>query len=297
MNRRIALPTMGIWLMPVAAEAHNAAGAIDWTFDPCVVTPLLLAAVAYAAGVSTVWRHAGFGRGARPWQTLCYAAGWLALAGALVSPLHAMGERLFSAHMVEHEIVMAVAAPLLVLARPASLFLWAWPSAWRPAIGGITRAPAWRVGWGAATSPAIATAMHGIAIWLWHVPMLFDLSITHVGVHRLQHLSFLLTALLFWWALLRNCGAGAAAWHLFATMTHSGLLGALLVFAPRVLYGAQTLHAPDWGLTPLEDQQLAGLIMWVPVGTIYAAAALLFTAQWIARSGTAWEPGDATHLR
>ena len=113
-------------------------------------------------------------------------------------------------------------------------------------------------------------------------------------MHRLQHLSFLLSALLFWWALLRRCSPGAAAAHLFATMTHTGLLGALLTFAPRVLYAVQTAHAPEWGLSPLQDQQLAGLIMWVPAGTIYAAAALGFAALWIHRSTAVWETGDAS---
>jgi cytochrome c oxidase assembly factor CtaG len=77
-------------------------------------------------------------------------------------------------------------------------------------------------------------------------------------------------------------------------MTHTSLLGALLTFAPRVLYGVQTMHAGDWGLTPLQDQQLAGLVMWVPAGTIYAGAALAFAALWIAGSVNAWEAGNAT---
>ena len=136
--------------------------------------------------------------------------------------------------------------------------------------------------------------LHGAAIWIWHAPVLFDAAVTHLVLHRLQHLSFLLTALLFWWALLRNCGAGAAAGHLFVTMTHTSLLGALLTFAPRVLYRVQTVHAGDWGLTPIQDQQLAGLVMWVPAGTIYAGAALGFAALWIARSANAWEAGNAT---
>ncbi len=266
---------------------------MGWNLDPWVVTPLLLAGGSYADGVTALWRRAGTGRGVRRWHVAAYASGWTALAGALLSPLHAMGEQLFTAHMVEHEIIMAVAAPLLILARPASVFLWAWPNSMRRSIGRATRRDPLRAAWALATAPVFATLLHGVAIWVWHVPVLFDAAVTHVALHRLQHLSFLLTALLFWWALLRNCGAGAAAGHLFITMTHTSLLGALLTFAPHVLYGVQTIHAERWGLTPLQDQQLAGLIMWVPAGTIYAGAALGFVALWIGRAAAASEASHA----
>jgi putative membrane protein len=101
-------------------------------------------------------------------------------------------------------------------------------------------------------------------------------------MHRLQHLSFFATALLFWWAVVWKSEYGAAAWHLFITMIHTGILGALMALSPRVLYAAQTASA--WGLTPLEDQQLAGMIMWVPAGTIYAAGALTMIALWVGSS-------------
>ena len=76
--------------------------------------------------------------------------------------------------------------------------------------------------------------------------------------------------MLFWWSVLRRSESGAGAWHLFITMLHTSALGALMALAPRVLYQAQTASALAFGLTPLQDQQLAGLIMWVPAGTIYA---------------------------
>jgi cytochrome c oxidase assembly factor CtaG len=91
---------------------------------------------------------------------------------------------------------------------------------------------------------------------------------------------------LFWWSVLRRSETGVAAWRLFITMLHTGVLGALMTLAPRVLYQPQTAAALEWGLTPLEDQQLAGLIMWVPAGTIYAGAALALTTIWIRQSGS-----------
>jgi putative membrane protein len=283
-------------LVPSLAHAHGSGAeqSIGWNLDPWVATPLLLAGGTYTMGVAALWRRAGTGRGVRRRHVAAYAGGWTALAGALLSPLHATGLQLFTAHMVEHEIVMAAAAPLLVLARPAAVFLWAWPTAMRRSFGRATRCDLLRAAWTLATAPIAATLLHGVAIWVWHVPVLFDAAVAHLALHRLQHLSFLLTALLFWWALLRNCGAGAAAGHLFITMTHTSLLGALLTFAPRVLYGVQTVHAGEWGLTPLQDQQLAGLIMWVPAGAIYAGAALCVAAVWISGSATAWDADNAT---
>lgn len=121
---------------PVAAHAHGDAEP-GWSFDPWVVIPLLTSGLLYAVGTSRLWRRAGIGRGIPAWQAISYFAGWLCLAGALVSPLHALGEHLFTAHMVEHEIIMACAAPLLALSRPVGRFSglcrvasaapWVWP--------------------------------------------------------------------------------------------------------------------------------------------------------------------------
>jgi cytochrome c oxidase assembly factor CtaG len=117
-----------IWLLllvPATARAHAEDGV--WTFDPWVVTPLLLSATMYGLGLVVLWRRTEIGRGIRRWQAACYGAGWLLLAVTLLSPLHWLGEQLFTAHMVEHELIMAVAAPLLALGRPIGAFLWALP--------------------------------------------------------------------------------------------------------------------------------------------------------------------------
>ena len=266
------------------ALAHGDHAVRVWTFDPVVLGLLLASAGLYGFGTLRLWRHAGRGRGVRHWQVLSYGGGWLLLAGALVSPLHWLGEHLFSAHMIEHEIVMAGAAPLLALSRPTSAFLWALPPALRRALGAAGRQPVVRRPWRWMTAPLSATLLHGAVIWLWHAPPLFEAAVRSEGLHRLQHLTFLLSALVFWWALFRRAEFGAAVLHLFATMIHMTLLGALITFAGRVLYVRQTGFAEYWELTPLEDQQLAGLIMWVPAGTVYAAAALAFAALWIHQS-------------
>ncbi len=147
--------------------------------------------------------------------------------------------------------------------------------------------------WTALTRPVTATVLHAVAIWVWHVPVFFDAAVMDVVVHRLQHLSFFLTAVLFWWAMLWRSDPGVAAGELFVTMIHTGILGALMTFAPRILYAAQTAEAAQWGLTRIEDQQLAGLVMWVPVGTVYAGAAIAFFARWVRRSSSSWRADDA----
>jgi cytochrome c oxidase assembly factor CtaG len=204
-----------------------------------------------------------------------------------------LGEHLFTFHMIEHEIVMAISAPLLVISRPVGTFLWSMPRHGRVAVGRFLRRRAVTAAWQWVSSGGNATLLHGVAIWAWHAPLLFDAAVVNVAMHRLQHLSFFLTAILFWWSVLRSSESGAAAWHLFITMLHTGILGALMALAPRVLYAAQTSTALEWGLTPLEDQQLAGLIMWVPAGTIYAGAALALTATWVRHSSDTGERRDA----
>jgi putative membrane protein len=273
-----------------AGEVHWLDFAVTWTFDPWVLTPLALSGALYTIGVARLWRQAGLGRGVRLWQAACFAAGWTLLFGALVAPLHWLGERLFTAHMVEHEILMVIAAPLLVAARPIGAILWAVPQAWRRASGGLTRAREVAAVWRLLTDPFVATVLHGIALWAWHIPALYDATLTSARLHWLQHVSFFATALLFWWSLVRGRGRerayGTAVLYLFATSLHSGFLGILLALARQPLYPLQTAAAREWGLTPLEDQQLAGLVMWVPGGLVYAAAALALAGIWIARSGS-----------
>jgi putative membrane protein len=254
-----------------------------WTLDPWIISPLAVAGLLYAMGSWRLRRRARSGP-AQYQRAIFYSAGWLTLAAALVSPLHWLGEHLFTFHMIEHEIVMAISAPLMVAARPVAALLWGLPRRIRRWLGRTMRAPMARRIWDWASGGAAATFLHALAIWAWHAPVLFDAAIDNVAMHRFQHLSFFLTAVLFWWSVLWRSDRGVAAWHLFITMLHTGALGALMALAPRVLYVMQTRTAHDWGLTPLEDQQLAGLMMWVPAGTIYAGAALIMMARWIAAS-------------
>jgi putative membrane protein len=259
-----------------------------WARDPFIIAGLALTAWLYWRGLRRVWRESTRGRKIRRWEAWAFAGGWLALFVALVSPLHPWGEVLFSAHMTQHEVLMLVAAPLLVLGRPLVPFIWALPARWRPAVGGLGKRRGMKALWRFLTNPLAAWALHAVALWVWHVPALFQATLRSDLVHTLQHLSFLGSALLFWWALVHGrrglMGYGAAVLYMFTTSVHSGVLGALITFAHSPWYPAYANSTTSWGLTPLEDQQLGGLIMWIPAGLVYIIAGLALMAGWMRES-------------
>ena len=251
-----------------------------WSFEPLVIISLTITAILFITGLYRLKR-----RSIRTWEALCFLGGWLALFIALVSPLHAWGRVLFSAHMSQHEVLMLVAAPLLVLGRPLIAFLWALPLSWSRGLGNFAKIVWINKLWRMLTIPLVAWLVHAIALWIWHIPALFEATLYSETVHTLQHLSFLLSALLFWWALIHGpqgaMGYGAAVLYLFTTSVHSGALGALITLAGSVWYPSYAPLTASWGLTPLEDQQLGGLIMWIPAGLVYVIAGLALFAGWL----------------
>jgi cytochrome c oxidase assembly factor CtaG len=205
-------------------------------------------------------------------------------------PIHTLGEMLFSVHMVEHELLMAAAAPLLVLGRPLIAFLWALPQPARRDLGSLSRGKAVHRVWLFATSAFVAWTIHAIALWIWHLPALFEAALANELVHSLQHLCFLGAALLYWTSLLHRRhdaeGRGVAVISLFATTLHSSILGALLTLGTVAWYPLYGGRSAAWGLTAIEDQQLAGLVMWVPGGLVYMGTALALAAMWLRESET-----------
>ncbi|WP_245444503.1 cytochrome c oxidase assembly protein [Microvirga sp. KLBC 81] len=272
-------------LMPTGpALAHGAAphGPEDlwhsWQADPWVTIPLAASSILFASGV---WRLRGsLGRllpGFGTVQVFCFFAGTALLAVALLSPLEGLSRSLLSAHMVQHILLIAVAPPLLVLGKPEVAWLWALPEEWRR---GMVRHRGMRSTLSflsPCARPVPAALIHMAILWIWHSPTLFDAAVASDGLHRLEHVLFFGTALLFWRAIIRaHAGREAAAAALIAcliTLLQSGLLSALLSFARDALY-----HTPDtanWGLTAVEDQQLAGAIMSLPMCAIYLISGLV----------------------
>jgi putative membrane protein len=274
-----ALPAGAAWGHTPAPE--SASTSMPWTWEPWVLVLLALSLGLYLAGLASLWRRAGEGRGIRRSHAAAFLAGWLALAAALVSPLDALGQSLFSAHMVQHEVLMVVAAPLLVIGRPLAVWIWGLPAAWRQPAARIARLPAVQGPWAVLTYAPAAWALHGIVLWAWHLPALFEAALHSTLVHTSQHLSFFFTALLFWWAPLGSrsqTGHGASMLYLFTTMVHTGALGALLTLSPTIWYPSYGSTAAALGVDPLEDQQLGGLVMWVPTGLAYLFAGIACAA-------------------
>jgi putative membrane protein len=248
---------------------------------------LLLPLAVYAAGVMRVWRAAGYGRGIRFLEAGAFAGGWLTALAAVSPPLDEWSEQSMAAHMVQHELLMVVAAPLIAISAPMVAALWAMPAGFRARTIDAVRRTGVSTTWTMVTSPAAVFLFYAAALWIWHIPVLYDLALAHEAVHVIQHLCFFATATVFWWGIAHGrhgrAGYGAAVIYVFATAVHGGLLGALLTVAPRVWY-APYLSAHPAGLTALEDQQLAGLLMWIPASLTFAAGGLALFAAWLRQS-------------
>jgi putative membrane protein len=247
-----------------AAQAHGSL----WTGDSAHA-PIWL-----AQGLFTVaWFSYGWGaarRAPRPARRALFHGGMLVAGVALFGPFDDWADSSTAWHMVQHMLLIVVVAPLLVLARPLAQ----WRAAWGPRAD-----PAWRAVLRLARQPMPCAMLHAAAIWIWHAPVPYMAAVQNTGWHVLEHASFLFTGWLFWWAVLRP-GRDAvlqAALALLFTVAHTGLLGALLTFARAPLYWSESRE--------LWDQQLAGLVMWVPGGTVYLAVAAWAGYRWLASAG------------
>jgi putative membrane protein len=259
---------------------------MSWNAEPLVLIPLMMALWLYGRGIRRLWARAGRGRGVPGVSVLWFATGQAVLVIALVSPLNALGGTLLSAHMAQHGLLIGVVPALLLLGRPGVAFAWALGGAWtwtaHPFAATLWRGLG-RLG-GALSRPLRAAALHGLLLWLWHAPALFEAAVAHHWLHALEHACFFVPALLFWRAVFdarTSQRAGPALAAAFVTFMHSGLLGGLITLAPRPLYSVYVAHSAIWGLTALDDQQLAGLLMWLPLGLPYLAAGLFLTSRLI----------------
>ncbi|MDP9019643.1 MAG: cytochrome c oxidase assembly protein [Actinomycetota bacterium] len=248
--------------------------------------PFELAVVAvaggYVLGLRRLWATAGQGRLVRPGQALAEMVGLGVVAVAVLSPLHAAGGARLSAHMVQHVLLVGVAAPLLALGAPLPTLLWALPARWRRRL-----LPWWRraasscagAGWARWTAGALVLQV--AAMWAWHAPVLYQAALASEALHALEHASFLLTAVVFWWAVAaarhRPVG-GAAVVAVFVGALPATALGALMTLAGRPWY---PIYAADPGAA-LEDQQIAGVVMWGFGGVAAVVATVVLFAAWLA---------------
>ncbi|HBY95970.1 MAG: cytochrome c oxidase assembly protein [Ardenticatenaceae bacterium] len=259
-----------------------------WEWEPSIVVGCVALLVGYLAALRF-----------RPTKAaLWFAGGLLVLLLALVSPLDTLGDTyLFSAHMVQHLLLVLIVPPLLLLGIPPSLAERAlqWPLAGR----------AERV----LGQPLVAWLVGIVAIWVWHAPALYNAALNSEAIHIAEHLCFLVSATIFWWPVLmplpgRRLAPLATLLYIVPAAMANTLLGILLAYSPLGLYpaylspedtlGILPLLRDSWGLSPKADQQLAGLLMWVPGGLVYLAALLGVLARWFGSPETDEEYGEAT---
>ncbi|HEY2594192.1 MAG TPA: cytochrome c oxidase assembly protein [Chloroflexota bacterium] len=254
-----------------------------WSLDPFVLLGVGLAAVLYARGWRYLRRHSR--HAATKARATAFGAGLGLILLALVSPIGTYDQDLFSLHMTEHLLLTVGAPPLLLLGGPLLALLWGLPDQERRGAGRWLRPGGWlfRVG-SALARPTVALAVFVTTFALWHVPALYDAAQGQTLVHYTEHAMFFTAALLFWWPVIhpgggaRSLGKLAAIAYVSIPMLEGTLIGALLTFAQRPFYTTY-LDAPRLtGLSPLDDQQLAGLIMWIPGGMVYGVAVLWLLA-------------------
>lgn len=273
------LPVLGLSV----ASGGPSLWSVPWSWEAAIVAPLGLLLWVYVSGAlrrgqfrSLRWRHASF------------AAGWLTLFLALTSPIHELGEQLFSAHMLQHEIMILLSAPLISASHPGATCLWAFAPRHRAHVGGWVHGVEKTAFVRLLTSPLSAWLLETAALWMWHIPALYDATLTSDWIHAAQHLSFFLTAVLFWSALYgvgrSAMSYGSGTFYVFAAAAQCSALGALLTFSSVLWYPSYATTTARWGLTALQDQQLGGVIMWVPSSVVFIIIGLALFARWLSES-------------
>ncbi|CAN5477804.1 hypothetical protein BH23CHL4_BH23CHL4_29900 [soil metagenome] len=274
----------------------------SWNLDVPVLAALVLATWIYLRGTGRLWERGGQGVGIARWQVVAFLGGVAVILMALISPLDALGAALFSAHMAQHMLLVLLAPLLLAASQPLLAALWALPPAQRRDLSrwwlgtGLLRR-----GWHALNHPLVVFSLFAFGLWMWHLPRLYDRALQSDLLHRLEHATFFGCAFLMWWCVLetgkrRGMSHPVAILLLFVSMIQSGALGVILTFGPRPLYEAHAPWVGAWGLTRLEDQQLAGVIMWIPMGTWLALTAFVLFGLWIRSASKSVERAEAPVL-
>jgi len=250
-----------------------------WDWEPSVVVGCAFLLIVYF-----MW--------ARPrilGKSVLYTTGVIVLLLALVSPIDTLSDNyLFSVHMIQHLLLILVVAPLMLLGLPRQT---AERIVGNPRLAGVERT---------FSHPLIAWTILAAALGLWHVPMFYNYALAHEGVHIFQHLSFLVAAVIFWWPILTPISelrltTGPAVLYLFLATIFNSLLGIIITFVPLGWYpayihpkdefGALSLIRNQWGISAAADQQLGGLLMWVPAGLIYFTIIVLLVVRWQSQDG------------
>ena len=251
---------------------------LAWTFEPAVVVPVVAAAALYLRGWSQVAPRMPERFGAR--RPVIFTAGLASVVLALGSPLDALAHELALAHMIQHLLLMVVAPPLLWMGAPVAPILSGLPKSMRRAVVVALASPPVRKLTRLLADPRVSWAAFVIAFWVWHLPALYDRALRVDAWHHVQHACFFTTALLFWRPVILSWPA-RVAWPRWAMLPYLALaelqnagIAAIFTFADRVIYPAYETLPRRWDLSALEDQSIAGVIMWIPGSLPFLVAAL-----------------------
>jgi putative membrane protein len=249
---------------------------LAWNLDPILLLGLALFTGAYFYALGPLRRRYGWSDTVDKGKVACFVAGTVIFALALISPLDALSdEYLFSAHMIQHMLIALVAPPLWLIGTPEWMLA---PLVRKP---GVARVARWL------TYPIVAFGLFNADLWLWHLPTLYDATLENEYIHIFEHLTFTATAVLFWWVVLGpvrsipRLSPGVGVLYLFVACQPMVALGALLTFAAQPLYQPYVEAPRIWGSTPLGDQQLGGLIMWLPSNIPYVLVMSVLFFRWV----------------
>lgn len=269
-----------------------------WNVDPPVLVSLSILAGLYVIGLQNLRCRTGSRRVVTRWRAVAFGLGLVTVAVALISPVDALSNELGWVHMIQHSLLTIVAAPLMMVGSPGLVFVWAMPVSWRtrgapllacrhPRVLRLVSRGLW--------NPLVVWLLYATGLWLWHLPAWYEAALADQFVHDLEHLTFFATACLFWRIVVdrrrhRRLSPELAVVYLFTTSIHSMLLGVFMTLSPVVWYDSYVGRTESWGLRAIEDQQLAGAIMWMPAGMVFALAAACALANLFTSHDSAWQP-------
>ena len=269
----------------------------SWNLDPLLLLVLGAALVLHRRGRVAATGTAG------AWRARAFAVGVLVVCVAVLSPLDALSGALASAHMVQHILLMLVAAPLFAFSAPGSTLLRGAPPAVRRLPARLRRhlGPVYRLT-DLLRHPATALLLYLGTLWIWHSATLYGAALASEPIHALEHVTFLLAAVLFWRVVLsgrrgQRVPGGLGFLLVWGAAMGSVMLALLMTFAAQPWYAGYATTTGPWGLTHLADQQLAGVLMWVPAGAVHAGVAIALFGSWLAGAASAPPVGTGATRR
>ena len=245
----------------------------QWHWEPSILIGLAVLTGAYFYAIGPLREGRGWGPPATRRQMVCFVLATVTLVVALLSPIDQIGDSyLFSIHMVQHLMLATLWPPLLLAAIPG----WLARAVLRPPFSWV---------WAFCCYPAVAVILFNGDIYLWHVPPLYDATLSSEGIHILEHLSFMVFGLFIWWPVLSPILSQRQTYpmqvlYLFANGMFMMVLGIVFTFAPDPFYPLYVSAPRLWGISPGTDQQIGGLIMWYPGNLPYAAVLVAVFYRW-----------------